>query len=52
MKLKFLFLVMDLLTLLAYPIVLVHGKLHPYLKTKDGIHLTNSVLMMTIALEG
>ena len=33
MKLNFLFLLMDVLTLLAYPIVFVHGKLHQYLKT-------------------
>lgn len=33
MKLYFLFLLMDVLTLLAYPIVFVHGRLHQFWKT-------------------
>jgi hypothetical protein len=36
MKLKLLFIVMDLLTILAYPFVLAHGKLRQYSKLKDG----------------
>jgi hypothetical protein len=36
MKLKLLFIIMDLLTVLAYPFVLVHGKLRQYSKLKDG----------------
>ena len=39
MKLNLLFIVMDLLTLLAYPIVFVHGKLHQFLKSKESIAL-------------
>lgn len=34
MKLNLLFIVMELLTLLAYPIVFVHGKLRPSAKSK------------------
>lgn len=36
MKLNLLFIAMDLLTLLAYPIVFLHGKLRPFLKQKDN----------------
>ena len=32
MKLKLLFIVMDLLTILAYPLVFVHSKLHLFSK--------------------
>jgi hypothetical protein len=35
MKLNLIFIVMNLLTLLAYPIVFVHGKLYEYLKTTN-----------------
>jgi hypothetical protein len=34
MKLNLLFIVIDLLTLLAYPIVFVHGKLRPSTRSK------------------
>ena len=37
MKLNLLFIVMDLLTLLAYPIVFVHGKLRRFYKLKESI---------------
>jgi len=37
MKLNLLFIAMELLTLLAYPIVFVHGKLHPFSKSKESI---------------
>ncbi len=36
MKLKLLFIVMDLLTILAYPIVFLHGKLRQFSKPKEG----------------
>jgi hypothetical protein len=36
-KLSLLFIVMDLVTLLAYPIVFVHGKLHQFSKSKESI---------------
>jgi len=41
MKLKLLFIVMDLFALLAYPIVFVHGKLRQYLKSKENITQAN-----------
>jgi hypothetical protein len=37
MKLNLLFIIMDLLTLLAYPIVLVHGKLRRFSKSVEGV---------------
>ena len=36
MKLSLLFIVMDVLTLLAYPIVFAHGKLRQFAKPKKG----------------
>jgi hypothetical protein len=33
MKLHFLFLLMDVFILIAYPIVFLHGRLHQYLRT-------------------
>jgi hypothetical protein len=41
MKLNLLFIVMDLLTLLAYPIVFVYGKFHQFAKAREIIDLTN-----------
>ena len=41
MKLNSLFIVMDLLTLLAYPIVFVHGKLRQISKPKESINPAN-----------
>ena len=41
MKLNLLFLVMYVLTLLAYPIVFVYGKLRQFSKSKESIHLAN-----------
>jgi hypothetical protein len=46
MKLNLLFIVMDLLTLLAYPIVFVHGKLRKFSKPKESIPLAN--LLVTV----
>jgi hypothetical protein len=39
MKLNLFFIVMDLLTILAYPIVFAHGKLHQLAKSKEGVAL-------------
>ena len=39
MKLNLLFIVMDLLTILAYPIVFLHGKLRQLAKSKEGVVL-------------
>ena len=41
MKLNLLFIVMDLLTLLAYPIVLMHGKLSQFLTARENTKLAN-----------
>jgi hypothetical protein len=51
MKLSLIFLVMDLLTLLAYPIVFVYSKLYPYLKPKERIKQTNLLVIVPIASE-
>jgi len=40
MKLNLLFIVMDFLIILAYPIVFVHGKLRQFAKPKEGVTLT------------
>jgi NADH:ubiquinone oxidoreductase subunit 3 (subunit A) len=45
MKLNLLFIIMDLLTLLAYPIVFAHGKLGQFSKSKESITLQmNSII--------
>ena len=44
MKLKLLFIVMDLLTLLAYPIVFVQGKLRQFSKSKHRFTLANLIV--------
>jgi len=41
MKLNLLFIVMGLLTLLAYPIVFMYGKLHWLLKLKESNSLAD-----------
>jgi len=41
MRLNLLFIVMDLLTLLAYPIVFVYGKNRRFSKSKEGFALAN-----------
>ena len=41
MKLNLIFIAMDLLTILAYPIVFVHSKIRPFLKSKEKSPLDN-----------
>jgi hypothetical protein len=41
MKLNLIFIVMDLLILLAYPIVFVHSKLRQFSKSRESIPLAN-----------
>ena len=41
MKLNLLFIVMDLLTLLAYPFVFIYGKLRQFSKLKESNVLAN-----------
>jgi NADH:ubiquinone oxidoreductase subunit 3 (subunit A) len=44
LKLGLLFIVMDLLTLLAYPIVFVHGKIRQFSKSKVSILVPNLIV--------
>ena len=48
MKLNLLFIVMDLLTLLAYPIVFVYGKLRQFSKSKESLLLANSLVPVPV----
>ena len=50
MKLNLLFIIMDLLTLLAYPIVFVHGKLRQFSKSKESIPLANILVTVPVTL--
>jgi len=48
MKLNLLFIVMDLLTVLAYPIVFVHGKLRQFSKLKESIAPANLLAVASV----
>ena len=48
MKLNLLFIVMDLLTLLAYPIVYAYGKLRPFAKSKESIPLATILVPSSV----
>jgi hypothetical protein len=48
MKLKFVFIVMDILTLLAYPIVYLDGKLRQFSKPRGNSMLANSLSIASI----
>ena len=48
MKLNLLFIVMDLLTLLAYPVVFVHGKLRQFYKSKENIPVRNFLVPVAV----
>ena len=48
MKLNLIFIVMELLTLLAYPIVFVHGKLRKFSKLKESTPLTKLLVAVPI----
>jgi hypothetical protein len=52
MKLNLLFIVMDLLTLLAYPIVFLHGKLRRFSKSKESIPVPNLLVTVPGILNG
>ena len=49
MKLNLLFIVMYLLTLLAYPIVFVHGKLRQFSNSKETIPLADRFVTVPVA---
>jgi len=48
MRLSLLFIVMDLLTLLAYPIVFAHGKLRQFSNSRESIPLANLVAIVPV----
>ena len=48
MKLNLIFIVMELLTLLAYPIVFVHSKLGPFSKSKERIPVPNLSIIVPV----
>ncbi len=45
MKLNLFFIVMDFLTLLAYPILFMHGKLRQFSRSKENITLAKKLLI-------
>ena len=51
MKLNLLFIIMDMFTILAYPIVFMHGKLLKFSKTREDVHLANT-LAIELAMPG
>jgi hypothetical protein len=51
MKLHLIFIVMDLLTLLAYPIVFMHGKLLQFSNSKGSIPVANLLVPVPITTE-
>jgi hypothetical protein len=48
MKLNLLFFVMDLLTILAYPIIFVHGKLRPFVESRKSLLLPNLLVAVPV----
>jgi hypothetical protein len=50
-KLNLLFIVMELLTILADPIVFVYGKLRPSAKSKERIPPANLLVIVPVAPE-
>ena len=52
MKLNLLFMVMDLLTLLAYPILFVHGKLCQLSMSKENMALANLQITGSVTAGG
>ena len=48
MKLNLLFIVMELLLLLAYPIVFVHNKLRQFSKSKESKPLVNLLVIGSV----
>ena len=48
MKLSLLFMVLEVLTLLAYPIVYVHGRLHRFAKSRERIPVSNLSMIVPV----
>ena len=49
MNLNLLFIVMELLTILAYPIVFVYGKINSFSKSKGNVALENLLVTIPVA---
>ena len=52
MKLNLLFIVMDLLTLLAYPILFVYSKIRQFSKSKESMALAKLLITGSVAAGG
>lgn len=50
-KLSLLFIALDLLTLMIYPVIYLHGKVFRILKAKDRLVLKNSLNTVLVTLE-
>jgi len=50
MKLNLLFFVMDLLILLAYPIIFVHGKLRSFTESRESVLVPNLLVAVPVTL--
>ena len=48
MKLKLIFILMELITLLAYPIVFVQSKLRPFSRSKHWIPAANLLIVVPV----
>ena len=48
MKLNLLFIFMDLMVMLAYPFVFMHGKLHQFSRIKESIPVANLLLIGSV----
>ena len=52
MKLNLLFILMDLLTLLAYPILFVYGKIRQLSRSKENMALAKLLITGSVAAGG
>ena len=52
MKLNLFFIVMDLLTLLAYPILFVYGKIRKLSRSKENVALANLLITGSVVAGG
>jgi hypothetical protein len=51
MKLNLLFIVMELLTILAYPIVFVHGKLRLFANSRESVPVPNLLVAVPVTVQ-
>jgi NADH:ubiquinone oxidoreductase subunit 3 (subunit A) len=52
MKLNLLFIIMDLITLLAYPILFVYSKIRRLSRSKENIALANLLITGSVTASG